>query len=98
MPSSRIIVGARVATEVDFRVGGALADPTTVRCIINSPLVTLPITYEFPVADMTRLGIGQYRFEFTVDSAGSWAIRWEGSGAVEGVDEAVMVVDPSAVL
>lgn len=91
-----IIVGARVSVEADFRLAGVLTDPIAVTAIVRSPGGDAS-DYTFPTT-ITRDAAGVYRVEFTADEAGPWAVRFEGSGLVEAVNETLVSVQPSSVI
>ena len=96
--TKEFVIGKRIATEGNFRVGGNLRDPVTVRVYVRPPGGPT-VTYEYgPGApDLVREAEGVYRFEFELDEVGTWAIRWEGTGDVEAVDEELVTVLASAV-
>lgn len=91
------VTGSRVAIDVEFRVAGVLTDPTVVTASVRSPNAVL-ITETYPSTNLTRTGIGLFRFEFPVDVEGQWWARFESSGAVEAASEIPVQVDPSRVL
>lgn len=94
---AEIYVGARASVECNFRVAGVLADPLAVSAIVRSPSGNVT-TYSFP-ADLSKDATGVYRCEFTVTEAGSWGVRFEGSGGpVEAVGEELVSVLSSNVI
>ena len=97
MAGTEYVIGSRITTEVDFRVGGSAQDPVTVRCLVKAP-GSEAFTVEYPADDMDRLDVGVYRYEFSLGVVGPWAVRWEGSGDVEGVVEDTFQCTPSSVL
>lgn len=90
------IVGARVAAEANFRLAGVLTDPVAVSAVVRSPAGDVE-TYGYPTT-ITRDTEGVYRVEFTASMPGPWAVRFEGSGVLEAVNETTIQVRPSAVL
>jgi hypothetical protein len=81
--------GVRV-TAVFTNLSRATADPTTVvfRLLDAAGAVTLPA--------VVRTTTGVYYVEFVVtNKPGTWAYRWEGTGAVQASEEGTFVVRPS---
>jgi hypothetical protein len=91
------VVGSRIAAESTFRISGVPTDPTIVVVYVRSPNGVLT-TATYPTTDLTQESVGTYRYEFTANVAGSWAVRFEGTGAVEAAGEQFIVVSPSRVL
>jgi hypothetical protein len=93
-----VVVGQRVSVESDFRLGGVLTDPTVVTAYVRAPNAVLT-TYTYPATSLTRDTAGVYRVEFTATNAGSWGVRFEGSGGgVEAVGETFINVHASQVV
>jgi hypothetical protein len=81
--------GVRV-TAVFTNLSRATADPTTVvfRLLDAAGAVTLPA--------VVRTTTGVYYAEFVVtNKPGTWAYRWEGTGAVQASEEGTFIVRPS---
>lgn len=95
--ASEPVVGSRLAAESTFRIEGVSTDPTIVVVYTRSPNGVLT-TATFPTLDLTQIDTGIYRYEFNADVAGSWGIRFEGSGAVEAAAEQIITVAPSRVI
>lgn len=91
------VVGSRIAAETTFRIAGVPTDPTIIVAYVRSPNGVL-MTATYPTVDFTREDVGMFRYEFNADVAGSWAVRFEGSGAVEAAGEQFVTVSPSRVL
>jgi hypothetical protein len=93
-----VVAGQRVSVEADFRLGGVLTDPTVVTVYLRSPNAALT-TLVYPTTGLTRDMQGVYRVEFTASAAGSWGVRFEGSGGgVEAAKETFVNVNPSLVV
>lgn len=60
-----------------------LSDPLTVTCTVTDPLAAATV-YTYP-ADITRVSVGFYYFQVIVNSAGTWELKWEGTGSAAGV-------------
>lgn len=71
-----------VAVPVQFtNAAGANADPTSITCVVTSPLGVMT-TYTYPAStQLTRTGSGAYNLALTglVDS-GLWVATWVGTG------------------
>lgn len=91
------VVGSRLAAESTFRVQGVPTDPTIVKAYVRSPNGVLT-TATFPSTDLTQQAVGTYRYEFNADLEGTWAVRFEGSGALEAAGEQFIHVQPSRVI
>lgn len=91
------VVGSRIAAESTFRISGVPTDPTIVTVYVRSPNGVLT-TAVYPTTDLTQESVGTYRYEFSADLAGSWAVRFEGTGSVEAAGEQFITVSPSRVL
>jgi hypothetical protein len=90
------IVGSRLSSECNFRIAGVLTDPAAVICTVKSPAGNVT-TYTYPAA-IFRDTAGVYRAEFVADEAGTWWVRFEGSGVVEAVNETAVSVRASSVI
>lgn len=90
------ITGSRVAVEANFRLAGVATDPVAVTAVVRSPGGDTE-SFGYPTT-ITRDVTGVYRLEFTATQPGPWAVRFEGSGVLEAVNETTIQVRPSAVL
>ena len=76
-----------------------LADPTTVKCYVETPGNSVEVAYVYlTAAEITRLSIGIFLIELSANKAGTWRFRWDGDGSVEASDEDYCIVQPSKVL
>lgn len=91
------IVGQKAVVEMEFRLKGVLTDPQIVQCTVRAPDGTMS-TANYPSDDIVRRGVGQYDVAVTLDQAGAWSIRPDGSGTVDAVTETTVIVQPSRVL
>lgn len=84
--------GDSVRATATFTVASVNTDPTTIKLKIRNPagLVTT-YTYLVDVA-LVRSATGIYYLDFTLDSAGTWYTRWEGTGTCAAVDETTVTV------
>ena len=76
---------------------GAVADPTTVTCLVRRryqyPTVTTT-TYTYP-ATVTKSGTGVYYVDVTPDTEGIWDYRWVATGTVIAAEESAFNVPNS---
>lgn len=85
--------------QATFKVSGVATDPTTVTVRVKKPDGT--VTVAGPVAGGTggsgivRASAGVYTFPVTLDNAGYWFARFEGTGAATGAEDQQAIVDPS---
>ena len=75
-----------VRISATFTVGGAATDPTTVTLRIKDPSGNKTV-YTYALAEITKDSAGVFHKDITVDEAGCWYYRWEGTGTVQAVDE-----------
>jgi hypothetical protein len=81
-----VYVGQRILVEIEYRLNGNPTDPTIVQYTYRSPLgVTATVTY--PDEAFIRRSEGLYDASILVDEPGTWIIRGEGAGIVDGVNE-----------
>ncbi len=82
-----------------FAVGGTATDPTTITVRVKEPDGT--VTVHGPVSgasgggSITRVSAGVFRIDVTLDDAGYWFARFEGTGAATATEEQQAIVDPS---
>jgi uncharacterized protein YfaS (alpha-2-macroglobulin family) len=88
-PSATITVGNVARATVEFRdLAGALTDPTTVTARTLEPDGTVVTTYTFGVdAALTNPSVGVYVLEWALTETGQWAVRFEGTGALQAAVE-----------
>jgi len=94
---SSYINGDTVRLSATFTVDGAATDPTTVTLRVKAPSGTVT-SYTYAATEITRVSTGVYRKDVLFDAAGTWYVRWEGTGAAAGVEEAAIVVSRSKVV
>lgn len=76
-------IGDSVRFSVSFtNSSGAAANPTTVKLVIKKP-----DGVETVYADATNSATGSYYRDLTMDQAGTWLWRWNGTGAVQASTE-----------
>ncbi len=82
-----IELGDVVTLTGEFRVAGALTDPTTVACEVRAPdgTVTRPAA--------TKRGVGVYDAAFTPTQPGVHSYRFVGTGAASGAGQSFFRVD-----
>jgi hypothetical protein len=92
-------IGDVWAPQATFKVGGTNTDPTTVTARVKEPdgtITTLgPVSGATGGSGITRVSAGVYTVPLTLDTAGYWSVRIEGSGAAAGAAEHQAVADPS---
>ncbi len=81
-----VFVGQRILIEIEYRLSGVPTDPTIVQYTSRSPLGTVS-TVTYPHATFTRRSEGLYEASILVNEAGTWVVRAEGAGVVDGVNE-----------
>lgn len=83
-------VGDGIYIVATFRdLTGTAADPTSVTFRLKDPTGT--VTTPSVLTGST----GVYAAEFTVTRHGTWAYRWEGTGAVQAAEEGKILVRAS---
>ena len=93
MPNSYTL-GQNVRCSVVIRnvTTQALVDPTTVTFRAKSPNGTLTVHVFGVDPELIKDGVGQYHDDITLNVAGDWYYRWEGTGAHVGACENRMCV------
>lgn len=94
MAANTYDINDRVRLSVTFTVSSTPTDPTTVTLKVEDPSGN-EATYTYALAQVTRDDTGDYHYDLTLDEAGSWAYRWEGTGTVTAAYEATMFVKAS---
>lgn len=85
--------------QATFSVSGTPTDPTNVTVRYMEPDGT--ITVLGPVAGgtggggITRVSAGVFKISVTLDAAGYWFARFEGTGAATAAEDHQLIVDPS---
>lgn len=80
-------VGDRVKIQGSFTdANGTAADPTAVAVKVRDPSGNVS-TYTYALSQVTKQETGVYYMYVTIDEAGEWWYRFEGTGAVIAADE-----------
>jgi hypothetical protein len=79
---------------VTFTLAGTPTDPTTVALKIQNPN-KVETTYTWALAQVTRTSAGIFYKDISLNVAGEWFYRWEGTGAVESASENSLFVSES---
>lgn len=87
--------------QASFTVSGTPTDPTTLTTRLLEPDGTLT-TASYTVATLTTVSTpvaksttGTFVYSVSLDAAGHWYARFEGTGAATASEEAEVIVDPS---
>lgn len=86
--------------QATFTVGGTPTDPTTLILRIKKPDGTVSVITEntpaTPTLPIVRVSAGVFKHSgITLDDAGYWFVRFEGTGAAVAAEEHQAIVDPS---
>lgn len=84
--ASIIYVGQRALIEIEYRLNGVPTDPIIVTCTSRSPLGTVS-TLTYPDEAFIRRSDGLFEASILMEEAGTWVVRGEGAGVVDGVNE-----------
>lgn len=91
-------VGDLVVLELPLTVNGVLTDPTTLILTITPPSGAV-ITKQWPTpADITRVGAGSFRYDYSPLVVGLYAYEWRGTGAAQADERGYFEVRPAYVL
>lgn len=71
----------RVRLDATFTTGGSLVDPTTVTFDVKKPNNSI-VTYLYPTT-VSRVSLGLYRVEVSIDRSGTWHWDAYGTGVCE---------------
>jgi hypothetical protein len=73
---------------------GSLVDPTTVTAKTKDPAGVIA---NFIVAggQIVKDAVGQYSLKVEPNVAGTWSVRWEGTGTNKGAEEYTFIVRPT---
>lgn len=75
--------------------GGTPTDPTTITLRVTDPVATTSV-YTYALAQVTKESAGVYSKSITPASSGYWHYRWEGTGAVEQVEQGLFFIKVSS--
>ena len=87
--------GDRVRLSGEFRVAGVLTNPTAVTVKVKKPSNTVDT---YTGGQVTADGTGLYHLDVTTSEHGTWAYRFEGTGAAESAGESAFTVKHSRFL
>ena len=87
-------INDRIRMSVVFSVAGVSTDPATITLKVQDPSGN-EATYTHALAEVTRSDTGDYFKDITIDEAGYWYYRWEGTGAVIAAAEAMLMIRES---
>lgn len=89
-------IGDAVRCSITFAVSGTATDPTTVTARVKTPTGTIN-SYVYGVdSALVKDGIGTYHLDVYPNVAGTWAYRFEGTGAAWSATETTFNVRGSA--
>jgi len=91
------MVGNQIKCQATFTVGGTATDPTTITARVKDPTGTITV-YTFALATVTKTATGIYNVSVTMNLAGSWWVRWEGTGTVVATEEESVIISDSNVI
>lgn len=96
--ATKYIQGTTIKAKSEFRsFAGELIDPTTVVLKYKTPDGAL-ITKTYSLAEISKTSTGLYYAFITLDQAGQYNFRWEGTGPDGSVTESSLTVSPSKVI
>lgn len=79
--------GQKVRVTCQFKVDGALTDPTTVTCKVMDPSRNVS-TYVYGTdAALVKESTGVYHVDIPTDETKEWSVRFEGTGTCVAVEE-----------
>jgi hypothetical protein len=87
-------IGDVARVTMTFTVDDVNTDPTTITLKVKDPTGN-KTTYTYALAEVTRSAAGIYYKDISIDEAGQWYYRWEGTGAVETAEENYFMVRES---
>lgn len=76
---------------VTFTVDGTLTDPTTVTLTVRKPSGTTT-SYTYAAAAVSRISLGVYRKNLTLDERGVWLFTFTGTGDCQASAEGTVTV------
>ena len=82
--------GQTVRITGTFSVAGTATDPDTVTLTVRNP-AGLETSYIYAAAQISRVSAGVYYANVSLDKAGRWIYKWEGTGEVPASTEKVMI-------
>lgn len=91
------IKGDTIRVTATFTVADVATDPATVTLRVKDPAGTTTV-YTYALTEITKVSTGVYRKDVQMSTAGTWYVRWEGTGTAAGVEEAGIVIGGSRVV
>lgn len=81
-------VGDKLRITATFTVASTNTDPTTITMQHKDPSGnTTSKTYAADPTEVVKSATGIYYYDLTFDEAGTWYVKWTGTGTVVAVDE-----------
>lgn len=94
---NRYALGDTVTFAANFQVADADHDPTTVKFTIRNP-TGIETTYVYGTdPELTKISVGDYEIELTLNISRSWHYEWEAEGVNKGLIEQRVIVRRSKV-
>lgn len=91
-------VGDKIRVTCTFAVSGTNTDPTTVTLKTRSPSGTITTkTYAANPSEVVKSATGIFYYDLTFSSAGTWYVKFLGTGAVTAVEETSYIARASAI-
>ena len=82
-------VGDKIRLSAAFvDIGNNPADPTTVTVKYKAPTTATVTKVYITDAEVIKDATGNYHIDVSINEAGGWKFRWEGTGAVEAAAQA----------
>ena len=91
-------IGDKVILRAAFDTDGAPNDPTTLTAQVRRPDGTMTTYTYLTTADIVRDSTGRYHLDVVIDQAGTWYVRWAGTGTAQAAEEESLWARPSAVV
>jgi hypothetical protein len=90
----RFDTGQKVRSSVTFRdIDGAIADPTGIVAKYESPAEAETTKTYGSDAEVVKSATGKYYIDVTLSSAGTWYLRWNGTGTVVAAVEDTVIAN-----
>lgn len=91
-------VGDLVVLELPLTVNGVPTDPTTLTLTITPPSGA-PVVKQWPSpADITKVGVGSFRYDYSPLLAGLFAYEWRSTGTAQADERGYFEVRPAYVV
>lgn len=79
-------IGDLIRLNAVFEVNGTATDPATVTLKVKDPSGNVA-TYAYSLAEISRAAAGFYYKDISLDEAGIWYYRFEGTGGAQAAEE-----------